>query len=227
MEPVKPETRQTFGEATKPTASTNKNGTSHSTSTTDPKTKAGAGTAKPANTTKPGGGTDTPEPGREIPKLVTVTLPEPEPVKRGRGRPPGPSTKKETATPTTDPLLVANISAFLMGLFDLLSVRAGEHWKLKPVEAQGIALPVGNIIARNGLGETAGKYSDYIMLTVSLVAVIGPRVTKPKEDKGGPKNDRPTEQQPSEQTKQPGPKPGREYPVAVSSSIKGSIGGLA
>jgi len=77
----------------------------------------------------------------------------------------------------------------------------GPHWELSDSEAQGIAVPIANIIGRYLDTDAMEKYSDPIALLIALGVVCAPRVVisisgKKKKEvvKSGPVKVNPSEQ---------------------------------
>jgi len=80
-----------------------------------------------------------------------------------------------------DQELTANIQMLLEVTFNVLAIKAGEHWSLTNEESLLIADPMSRILKRLGVNKTASKYMDYITLTTAAGIVIIPRVIISKE----------------------------------------------
>lgn len=121
-----------------------------------------------------------------VPGLPTVKddIPKPSPKKPARKK------KAAAATKSGDTQLTAEMLASLFGVvFGLLSTRMGTHWQLSPQEAQALAEPTSNILARYDLTKKTGAYADFMALGIAVMGIIVPKVmielAKPKKPKKG------------------------------------------
>lgn len=73
--------------------------------------------------------------------------------------------------------------------FGIASSRLGPHWQLSEQEADALAEPITNIMARHDLLKLTGQYGDYIALAAAIGIVIVPKVMisleQAKARKGG------------------------------------------
>lgn len=153
------------------------------------------GTTENTNPTSPtegiriiGGDTSTSSTGEKekLPRLPAVevdpgSIPVPKPKKPRKPRKTTPSKKQ-------DGEMTADMLASLLGVvFNLVALRAGDHWKLTHSEALAISEPLTRILARHDLVGKAGEYGDYIALTVALGGIVAPKImmemSKPKPKK--------------------------------------------
>ena len=152
----------------------------------------GKGGPNPGNTStpgKPGGegkGTEAKKQG--IPGLVTIDIPAPpEEKKEKTSTKTSSKSSKGKATKAELKDLSSNIQVLLSTTFELVSQRAGEHWKISPEEAKGISDPLASIINRHDLSDSASEYGDYIALSLAVGITVIPRVIFHQElkPKGG------------------------------------------
>ena len=61
-------------------------------------------------------------------------------------------------------------------IFGVVSLFAGDVWRLEQSEAELIAKPLDSILSRYNLLDRAEKYGDTMALTIAIVAVFAPRV---------------------------------------------------
>lgn len=83
-------------------------------------------------------------------------------------------------------------STAIKTVFDISSIRAGNHWKLSKEECDAISEPLTQIMERYDITEIAGEYGDFIALATVLGMVITPRILYQlevsKTKKGGASN---------------------------------------
>ena len=137
----------------------------------DPRPPApGAGT--PARTDPGGPGTGGKAEKASIPGLADVTVPPipAEPQKKQR-RKASPKKKKDEGPITADQL-----QALILTATNIVATRPGcEVWALKPEEAQQLAQPIANMIAKSERLQNMGEYADAIALITASVMIFGPR----------------------------------------------------
>jgi hypothetical protein len=68
------------------------------------------------------------------------------------------------------------IASTLETVFNGLAARLGPVWQVTPDEINNISGPAARIADRIGFSESAGKYGDYIALTVAAGLVVVPRI---------------------------------------------------
>lgn len=120
--------------------------------------------------------------------------------KQKRHRPSGlkydKSGKNKATTAELETVVMAQ--SVLQGLFSLVATRTGAYWAITAEEAETIATPAANIIARYIDTEKMAKYSDLAALVMALGVVLVPRVmitiTKKGEKPSGPKPKQPSGQ---------------------------------
>jgi hypothetical protein len=121
---------------------------------------------------------DTPDP-----KPVSMKLPEgakPSTIKKKKKKQAPPKTDiKESITKETKNQIALLIQAFS----EIAALRMGEIWKVSQQEAESVANPLGNILAKHDLVNKASEYSDYIALTTALGMIVVPRVMLSKQTK--------------------------------------------
>ncbi len=61
-------------------------------------------------------------------------------------------------------------------IFGVVSLFAGDVWRLEQSEAELIAKPLDSILSRYNLLDRAEKYGDTMALTIAVVAVFAPRI---------------------------------------------------
>lgn len=116
--------------------------------------------------------------------------------KNKSGTPSPARTRDSAAAPET----VILFQSVIQGVFAVGANRLGPHWQLSPEEAEGIAVPAANIMAKYMDSDLMAKYSDPLALLIALGVVIAPRVvinvtTKKKEVKqSGPTAIKPSQQ---------------------------------
>ncbi len=144
-----------------------------------------------------------------IPELSLVEPPPGTEPKQRKQRPTGLTyNKHKSGTPTparsrdsaAAPETVILFQSVIQGVFAVGAGRLGPHWQLSPEEAEGIAVPAANIMAKYMDSDLMAKYSDPIALLIALGVLIAPRVvinvtTKKKEVKqSGPTAIKPSQQ---------------------------------
>lgn len=157
------------------------------------------------------------------PNLVIQPPPEgTEPKQRSRGvvkkkkrnRPSGmkydKTAKNEITTALAGLETVVMVQSVLQGLFAIVATRAGAHWVITEDEAETIATPAANIIARYIDIDKMAKYSDPAALMIALGVVIVPRVTINVSKKGGKPSDTGLRTIPNPRTEQPSNKDARD-----------------
>lgn len=138
------------------------------------------------------------ESDQKLPKLVNVEIPgadgKKEETKKGRGRPAGTTKKKKTAAPAKkgDP---TQVSMLLLTVSGIMASRPGmEPFMLSMEEANQIAVPLSNIMAKNeAVAGIAGEYADHIALLIASVTIFIPKYLiwksmQPKKEKKGEKH---------------------------------------
>jgi hypothetical protein len=156
-------------------------GTSTSTNTTSPSNSRGRG-RPPKNG----------ESDQKIPRLVSVEVPGTEESKEApkgkRGRPAG-NAKKKAAPKKADH---TQISMLLITVSGIMASRKGmEPFALSMEEANQIAVPLSNIMAKNeAVAGIAGEYADHIALLFACMTIFIPkyliwRAMNPKQEKKG------------------------------------------
>ncbi|CAM2915250.1 hypothetical protein [Erysipelothrix tonsillarum] len=172
-------------------------------------------------------GGDTTSTGAE--KAVVSGLPSVEGNIPTPGKPKKPRKRTTSTSKKAETELTADMLASLIGvIFNLIAVRAGDHWKMNEKEAYALAEPITRILARHDLVGKAGEYGDYIALTVAIGGIIGPKVmydmaTKPKK-KENIKHVEPIREQRGQSRNQE-PEPQRE--TAASGGTPGERDGAA
>jgi hypothetical protein len=123
--------------------------------------------------------------GQGEPKIIDITLPTGGDKKTRKPR----KKKDETGVvKEADPILKQNIYTLVDVINSLASVRLGNFWRFSEAEMNAIADPATRICERAGLGEFAGKYTDFFMLATALVmpiAVRGLILVNAKKQGGG------------------------------------------
>ena len=138
-------------------------------------TKGGDNPGNTSTSGKPGGeGKGTEAKRQGIPGLVAIEIPQPPEEKKEKTSKNKNSKGKATKGELKD--LSSNIQVLLSTTFELVSQRAGEHWKITPEESKGISDPLASIINRHDLSESASEYGDYIALSLALGITVIPRV---------------------------------------------------
>lgn len=84
------------------------------------------------------------------------------------------------------------VQTLLTMTFNVAAIRAGDHWKLTPQEAENLAEPIASIMNRHDLTKKAGEYGDYIALLAAIGMIIVPKalvhIEVSKAKKGGQAN---------------------------------------
>jgi len=149
-------------------------------------TGTGTGPGTGSAGTKPGTGSG---PGPETPKrrnqgnpkeIILEADPEPEKKSKKKGTP-DPALKLAAPAPGAqapgpDLDLKKAIASTLETVFNGLAARLGPVWQVTPDEINNISGPAARIADRIGFSESAGKYGDYIALTVAAGLVVVPRI---------------------------------------------------
>lgn len=114
------------------------------------------------------------------PKATTIEVPaaSEEKPKAKRGRPSGSKTakkKKEVAPAAVDH---TQLSTLLLTITNVAASRDGlDMFALTPTEAEQIAKPLSNILAKNdSVGKVASEYADHIALLFAALTIIVPKV---------------------------------------------------
>lgn len=111
---------------------------------------------------------------------VVVEIPvQEETGKKRRGRPPGSVKKSETSSSDME----AQATALVLGLSELISIVAGQHWKYSPEEAELVGRPLGRILVKYVSVESLSKYSDAFALFTGIVVTAVPRIVISKQMK--------------------------------------------
>lgn len=152
------------------------------------------------------------------PKIVAVEVPGEETSdqpKKGRGRPPGSTAKKAASTPAKRPAAIkadgTQIKLMLVTITGIMAARPGmEMWNLSLEEADQLATPLANMMAKNeALGKALGEHADALALVIACFTIFVPkflmwRASKPKLPKEGEKlnygRNKPTESRHQEGT---------------------------
>lgn len=134
-------------------------------------------------------------PNVNTPKIVSVEVPtkdEAKEEKKGRGRPKGTSTAKKKKAATSKPAHVdhTHVKVLLLTVSGMIATRPNmQPFMLTAEEAEQIALPLSNILAKNeGVASLANEYADHIALLVAAVTIIVPkflmyRAMNPKKER--------------------------------------------
>lgn len=69
-----------------------------------------------------------------------------------------------------------DLSYLISGAFELISTKAGEHWKVTPQESLSIATPLEKILDKMNLLEKVANISDGAMLFMAVSSITIPRV---------------------------------------------------
>lgn len=114
-------------------------------------------------------------------EVDSAAIPTPKPRKPRKPRNTTPTKKK-------DGEMTAEMLSSLLGvIFNLVALRAGDHWKLSQGEALALAEPITRILSRHDLVGKAGEYGDYVALVVAVGGIVVPKVmiemSKPKPNK--------------------------------------------
>lgn len=229
------------------TAGTTETGTT-STSGTETSTDRGPSTSPnttTAGTTETGGTTDgrgastVPPITDNRPRLVRIDeMPEPPaPKKRGPKGPwknkkiestgtellPDPDELPEITPPSKfEKLNAKDLNLMICGTFDMLAVVLGKHWSISEADGEKISKPAARILSRMAISKTINKYSDYTVLLMAVIGIVGPRLlftlslkTENKEvrahvqrvNSGDPKQQQPSNGEKSETVSNPRPAP--------------------
>lgn len=86
---------------------------------------------------------------------------------------PSPARSRDSAAAPETVILFQSV---IQGVFAVGAGRLGPHWQLSPEEAEGIAVPAANIMAKYMDSDLMAKYSDPIALMIALGVVVAPRV---------------------------------------------------
>ena len=119
----------------------------------------------------------------EILEPKKVDTPAPKKAAPKKAAPRTAAAKKQEYKVETD------IKLFFVGISQILrAMPNGEILELQESEIEMLSKPIANILERNDLSETAGKYTDYTMLIVGAIIITVPRVIlirQKNEKKGG------------------------------------------
>lgn len=108
-----------------------------------------------------------------VPGLADVTVaPAPaEPQKKQRRKPATKKKQKDEGPATAD-----QIQALILTASTIVATRPGcEVWALKPEEANQLATPIANMIAKSEHLKNLGEHADAIALVTASVMIFGPR----------------------------------------------------
>ncbi len=120
-----------------------------------------------------------------IPELSLVEPPPGTEPKQRKQRPTGLTyNKNKSGSPSparsrdsaAAPETVILFQSVIQGVFAVGAGRLGPHWQLTAEEAEGIAVPAANIMAKYMDSDLMAKYSDPLALLIALGVVIAPRV---------------------------------------------------
>lgn len=105
----------------------------------------------------------------------------PEPKKQGKRKAPeAPKGSKQQAAKVTEAATAHTahmMAAMIKTVSDICGIRPGmEHWRMSQAEAEAIAKPAAEIMAKHSLTDKASEYADYIALIVAVGVAIVPRV---------------------------------------------------
>lgn len=67
------------------------------------------------------------------------------------------------------------ISALLDGIFNVVSLKGGQHWKLNEGESEQISIPLSNILEKMNLLERVTNISDGLALIIATSSIVIPR----------------------------------------------------
>jgi hypothetical protein len=85
--------------------------------------------------------------------------------------------KKESLTSSKD------VQLLIDGIFTVVSLKGGEHWKLSKIESEQIAQPLTNILEKHNLLEKVGNISDGMALVIATISIVIPRILISKMQK--------------------------------------------
>ena len=134
----------------------------------------------------------------KAPKIVAVEVPKKEEAKeekKGRGRPKGTTAAKKKKAAASKPAHVdhTHVKVLLMTVSGMIATRPNMlTFMLTAEEAEQIALPLSNILAKNeGVAALTNEYADHIALLVAAVTIIVPkfllyRANNPKKERSIP-----------------------------------------
>lgn len=88
--------------------------------------------------------------------------------------------KKTDKKETTD---IKDVQMLIEGIFTVVSLKGGEHWKLQSKESEQIAIPLTNILEKNNLIEKVGNVSDGMGLIIACISIVVPRLLISKMQK--------------------------------------------
>ena len=122
----------------------------------------------------------------ELPNVNIPNIPTPEEKKEKKKETRGRKPKKDNALVTSE-----QISSLLIASSSILATREGfSHWLLSEAEANQIAEPLANIIAKNESLKALGEHADAIALVTACLMIFAPRIfttvminkSKPKKE---------------------------------------------
>jgi hypothetical protein len=129
--------------------------------------------------------------------LVSIPVPGEQDPPKKKNRPSGMTynksgskTKKSTSEAGAEMSLL--VMSLVQGLFSIAASRLGSHWQLKEDEANNIATPAANILAKYMDSEAMSEHTDVSMLIIALgVAVIPRAMVQTSMKKEGKKVEQP------------------------------------
>lgn len=113
---------------------------------------------------------------QDTPKEVSVSLLDSETVKTDKPKTKKKTTKKKALSAKDKNSQIKDIQALIEGVFSVVSIKAGEHWRLSPEESKQIAEPVSNILERYDLLKKVSEISDPVALVVATTTIVAPRL---------------------------------------------------
>jgi hypothetical protein len=84
--------------------------------------------------------------------------------------------KKKATSDIEKQFYVENLKLLLVGGFNLISKKAGNHWNITEIESENIAKPAINILTKIEAFNKFSEHSDIIALGVACVSTIIPRL---------------------------------------------------
>lgn len=73
------------------------------------------------------------------------------------------------------------LNSLFCGMFSLLALKLGEHWRITNDEASQITKPLSNILERYNVSEQVSKMSDGLLLLMAVTTITLPRVLISRE----------------------------------------------
>ena len=145
------------------TAGTGKTSTGDSNSTDS---RTGTGTSGRTGNTTGTGKTEK----EKLPELASVEIPTPEKPKKKQTRKPR-KKKKEPESFNAEQL-----SALILAATNIIATRPDmQVWALQPEEANQLATPIANMIAKSEKLQNMGEYADAISLATASIMIFVPR----------------------------------------------------